>query len=122
MTFTPTAGVEDQNRYFDTRPFWGGAAIFRPDGGRCTTSFVVKNSAGTRFMVTAGHCGPVGTLWHTAGGLYMGQTVSRPSFPAYDMALIGNDSYGSYIYMGDVAGYGSKVLGAGDPVVGATTA
>lgn len=119
LTFTPSAGLENQSRYYDTAPFWGGAAIYRPDGARCSTAFVVKNGAGTRYMVTAGHCGAVGTTWRTAGGVYVGQTVSRPNYPAYDMELIGGgSSYGSYIYMGDATGYGSKVLGAGDPVVG----
>lgn len=120
VTFTPSAGIERQTRYYDTPGFWGGAAIFRPDGARCSTSFTVKNSAGTRYMVTAGHCGGVGTTWKTAGGVSVGQTVSRPSYPSYDMQLIGGGSaYGSYIYMGDRNGYGSKVLGAGDPAVGA---
>jgi hypothetical protein len=119
VKFNPTPGIDLQSRYYDTAPFWGGAAIYRPDGARCTTSFAVKNSVGTRYMVTAGHCGGVGTTWRTAGGVYVGQTVSRPNFPTYDMALIsGGSSYGSYIYMGNSTGYGSKVLGAGNPVVG----
>lgn len=120
VRFTPSAGIERESRYYDTAPFWGGAAIYRSNGGRCTTSFTVKNSSGTRFMVTAGHCGPVGTTWRTAGGVYVGQTVSRPNYPTYDMALIrGGSSYGTHVYMGNRTGYGSKVLGAGDPVVGA---
>lgn len=120
VTVTASAGIETQSRYYDTAPYWGGAAIYRSDGARCTASFVVRNSAGTRYMVTAGHCGGVGTTWRTAGGVYVGQTVSRPSYPSYDMELIGGgSSYGSYIYMGDRTGYGSKVLGAGDPAVGA---
>lgn len=118
VTFTSTAGIDLQSRYYDTTPFWGGAAIYRPDGGRCSTAFAVKNSAGTRYMVTAGHCGDVGTTWRTANGTYVGQTVSRASYPTWDLELIGGSSYGSYVYMGDSTGYGSKVLGAGDPVVG----
>jgi hypothetical protein len=35
------------------------------------------------------------------------------------VSLITGSSYGTYIYMGDRNGVASKVLGAGDPVVGA---
>lgn len=118
VSFTPGPGIERQGRYNDTTPYWGGGAIIRSDGARCSTSFTVKNSAGTRYMVTAGHCGPVGTRWRTPTGASVGTTVSRPSFPAYDMSLIRGSSYGSYLFMGNRTGYGSRVLGAGDPVVG----
>jgi hypothetical protein len=80
----------------------------------------VKYPSGARGIVTAGHCGGVGTRWTAWDtGAWAGNTTARAPFPVWDVALISGSSYGSYIYMGDRNGYGSKVLGAGDPVVGA---
>lgn len=42
-------------RYDDKSPYWGGAAISTPIGGRCTSGFSWKINQYT-YMVTAGHC------------------------------------------------------------------
>ena len=46
------------NRRDDIAPFWGGAGIRVAGGGTCSSGYTVRNSAGTRFMITAGHCSP----------------------------------------------------------------
>jgi hypothetical protein len=42
----------------DRAPFWGGARIHNSvDGSECTAGFGVKDANGTRWLLTAGHCG-----------------------------------------------------------------
>ncbi|MGL5809187.1 MAG: S1 family peptidase [Nocardioides sp.] len=105
-------------RYNDTPPFWGGAAIFN-GGVRCSSGFTVRNnSTGARHMVTAGHCGPLGSVWTSGSGQYFGTMTQRASFPTWDLALLSGASYGTYIYMGNQTGVGTPTGAAGDPVVG----
>ena len=69
-------------------------------------------------MVTAGHCFLSGqSAWSTGGGGSFGSVVSRFNYPNYDMELLGNGSYGPYIYEGNATGYGTHVISAGDPGV-----
>lgn len=64
----------------------GGDAIFG-GGARCSLGFNVRNTAGTRFFVTAGHCGNIAATWTLANGTALGSRV-RSSFPGNDFALI----------------------------------
>jgi len=106
------------SRKSDTPPFWGGAGIATPVG-ICSAGYTVQNSAGTRYMVTAGHCGSNGGAVTTEnGGLAFG-TISGNGGPSRDMELIGGQSYAGRIYGGGVDSTVSyPVVGAGDPVVG----
>jgi hypothetical protein len=111
---------DDLGRRSDPPPHWGGTSITN-GSSVCTAGFVVKNSSGTRYMVTAGHCfGLWSAVYNTGGGYHMGWVVRRGPIPPRDMELIGGKSYGSYVYGGDTTGYGRKVLSAGDPVVNFT--
>jgi hypothetical protein len=49
----------------------GGLGIIGPSGG-CTSNYIYRNSAGTPFLVTAGHCGS-GAFYHN--GTAIGQTL-----------------------------------------------
>ena len=107
-------------RLSDSTPHWGGASITN-GGGTCSSGMSVKNSAGTRFMVTAGHCFLAGQAVRSPGSPYYawGTVVNRAPFPTWDMELIGGSSYGNYAYTGPVVSNGFKpFLGAADPVVG----
>jgi streptogrisin D len=66
----------------------GGDAIF---GGniRCSLGFNVRNSAGTFFFLTAGHCGNAASSWYADSGhtVFLGSTSSS-SFPGNDYAIV----------------------------------
>ncbi len=57
--------VIEAGRFSDTAPFRGGAAIDFRDWAAsyydCTSGFTVVNSSGQRGLVTAAHCGPLGS-------------------------------------------------------------
>jgi hypothetical protein len=110
--------TERDSRQNDPPPHWGGASI-TSGGAVCSSGFVVRNGAGTRFMVTAAHCFGLGaTVTSTGGGWNFGTVVSRGPFPTWDLELLGGASYGSYIYVGGATGVGSHMLGAADPIIG----
>lgn len=58
----------------------GGDAIYAPSGGRCSLGFNVRNSAGTTYFLTAGHCTNISSTW-TNGSATLG-TRSGTSFRA----------------------------------------
>jgi hypothetical protein len=108
------------SRKADITPYWGGNGVTASVGTPwCSTGFTVRNSAGARSMVTAGHCFANGTSVVTEnGGLAMG-AVSGNGLPSQDMELISGSSYGASIFVGGVdSSTGNAVVGAGDPVVG----
>jgi streptogrisin D len=82
----------------------GGDAIF---GGqfRCSLGFNVRNSAGTFFFLTAGHCGNIAATWfsNSAHTAVLGNTV-RSSFPGNDYAIV--QYTGSATHPGNVDLYG----------------
>ena len=66
----------------------GGDAIY---GGqfRCSLGFNVRNSAGTFFFLTAGHCGNIASSWFSDSGhtVLLGSTAGS-SFPGNDYAIV----------------------------------
>jgi streptogrisin D len=66
----------------------GGDAIY---GGssRCSLGFNVRNSAGTYYFLTAGHCGNIASSWYAdaAHTVFLG-TRAGTSFPGNDYAII----------------------------------
>jgi len=79
--------VEHVAGTFSTR-ISGGDAIY---GGqyRCSLGFNVRNSSGTYYFLTAGHCGNVASTWYTNSShtTVLG-TRSGTSFPGNDYAII----------------------------------
>lgn len=70
------------------QPYWniiGGQAIYT-GGSRCSVGFNARNSAGTRFVITAGHCTNIGSTWSGVGGALGSRYAS--SFPTNDYGLI----------------------------------
>ena len=64
----------------------GGDAIYAPSGGRCSLGFNVRDSAGTRFFLTAGHCTNISSTW-TNGSATLG-TRTGTSFPGNDYGIV----------------------------------
>jgi streptogrisin D len=66
----------------------GGDAIY---GGqyRCSLGFNVRNSAGTYYFLTAGHCGNIASTWYSNSGhtTTLGTTAGS-SFPGNDYAIV----------------------------------
>ncbi|MEV1287732.1 S1 family peptidase [Micromonospora sp. NPDC049679] len=63
----------------------GGDAIYT-GGSRCSLGFNVRNSAGTQYFLTAGHCTNAGTTW-TNGSATLG-TRAGTSFPGNDYGIV----------------------------------
>ncbi|MFF7330103.1 trypsin-like serine protease [Streptomyces sp. NPDC008150] len=69
-------------------PLVDGAEPILSTAGRCSAGFNVTNGQAD-FVLTAGHCGPVGSLWFTEadGTRQLGRTVAR-TFPGKDFSLV----------------------------------
>ncbi|WP_436494446.1 S1 family peptidase [Actinokineospora sp. HUAS TT18] len=70
------------------RPLWniiGGQAIYF-GSGRCSVGFNARNSAGTRYVITAGHCTNLGGTVSGVGGTI--GPVAGSSFPTNDYGII----------------------------------
>ncbi|MGM1062006.1 S1 family peptidase [Saccharothrix sp. Mg75] len=70
------------------RPMWniiGGQALYF-GGGRCSVGFNARNSAGARFVITAGHCTELGGSVSGTGGA-IGSVVTT-SFPGNDYGTV----------------------------------
>ncbi|WP_246562364.1 S1 family peptidase [Streptomyces roseirectus] len=98
-----------------------GALPILSTSGRCSAGFNVTNGQ-QDFILTAGHCGPNGSVWFANGqaSQQVGQTVDS-SFPGGDYSVIqyagGKAGEGADIVaIGN--GNGVRITGFGDPVVG----
>jgi len=102
-------------------PRLNGADALFAGAGRCSAGFNVTNGQND-FILTAGHCGPVGTTWFSdqQGNSRVGDTVSG-SFPGGDFSLVRYDP-GTALDGADVVsvggGQGVRITGAADPAVG----
>ena len=96
----------------------GGDAIYT-SGARCSLGFNVRNSSGTYFFLTAGHCTNIGVTWTTASGTVIGQRVGT-SFPTNDYGIV-QYTNPSISHPGTVNLYNGTsrdITGAGNPSVG----
>lgn len=111
------------HRRDDEPPFFGGAGI--TDGGMlCSSGYPVKNSAGTRFMVTAGHCFPEGFFVFTESGRHIYGNVSGRRLESIDgsrrdMELVGpQDNFGAVFIGGVTSPVAMPIVAYGDTAVG----
>ncbi|MEW1643619.1 S1 family peptidase [Streptomyces sp. NPDC091219] len=83
-----------------------GAQPILSTGGRCSAGFNVTNGQDD-FILTAGHCGPVGSIWfaNNQGDQQLGKTVSD-NFPGSDFSLVQ--------YASGSAGDGADVVAIGN--------
>ncbi|MGW5037545.1 S1 family peptidase [Streptomyces parvulus] len=98
-----------------------GAEPILSTAGRCSAGFNVTDGR-TDFILTAGHCGPTGSVWFGdgGGGRQVGRTVAG-SFPGDDFSLVeyANGKAGDgagVVAVGD--GKGVRITGTGEPAVG----
>ncbi|MFD5074039.1 S1 family peptidase [Streptomyces sp. NPDC058371] len=98
-----------------------GAQPIFSTGGRCSAGFNVTNGQ-SEFILTAGHCGPAGSVWFAdnGGAQQVGRTITD-SFPGSDFSLVqytnGQTEAGSNVVaVGD--GKGVRINGAADAAVG----
>ncbi|MEU0912666.1 S1 family peptidase [Streptomyces althioticus] len=89
--------------------------------GRCSAGFNVTDGR-REFILTAGHCGPQGSVWFSDGGdrKKVGTTVGG-SFPGDDYSLIAYEGGRAGENAGVVAvggGKGVRITGVADPTVG----
>lgn len=106
-------------RWNDSSPFYAGAALGPPSGGRsnCTSGIpAVSTWDGRQWLVTAGHCYDVGDHVSAAGGNYIGQV--KYDLPAIDAAFIEAPTY-RYTWDGvDATGYSRYLNGVRNVAVG----
>ena len=102
----------------------GGHAIY---GGssRCSLGFNVRNSAGTYFFITAGHCTNISTTWRDSAGVTLGNRTGT-SFPTNDYGIVQySASYtnhpGNIMTGQDIASAGNAVVGQAVRRSGSTT-
>jgi hypothetical protein len=94
-------GSRDVSRDRDEPAVKVGARINSATGG-CSTGFVIRNATTQeKRMVTAGHCGPLGTVWRTGSGAPAGTTVARTFVDGgLDVSYLGGVSYLSWMWVG----------------------
>ncbi|MGC9377338.1 S1 family peptidase [Streptomyces sp. MH13] len=110
--------MERTDGTFTTR--LNGAEPILSAAGRCSAGFNVTD--GTRdFILTAGHCGPTGSVWSGGGGdRQVGRTVAG-SFPGDDFSLVeyADGKAGDGADVVAVGGdQGVRITGTGEPAVG----
>lgn len=98
-----------------------GAEPILSTAGRCSAGFNVTDGT-SEFILTAGHCGPTGSVWFGdgRGDRQVGRTVAG-SFPGDDFSLVeyANGEAGDgadLVAVGD--GKGVRITGTGEPAVG----
>jgi streptogrisin D len=94
----------------------GGDAIYAPSGGRCSLGFNVRNSAGTNYFLTAGHCTNISSTW-TNGSVTLG-TRAGTSFPGNDYGIVRYTN--TTITKTGGVGTSVDITSAATPAVGAT--
>ncbi|HEX7746532.1 MAG TPA: S1 family peptidase [Micromonosporaceae bacterium] len=97
----------------------GGNAIYG-GGYRCSLGFNVRNSAGTQYFLTAGHCTNLSSSWYANSSqtTYLGPRAGT-SFPGNDYGIVRYNSTVSrpgnvYLYNGtyrDITGAGNAYVG-----------
>jgi hypothetical protein len=120
-----STATDTWHRRDDIPSYYGGGGI-TSGGAICSSGYAVQNSAGTRFMTTAGHCFANGATVLTESGANTYGTVSNRRLPtvtghAQDMELVGGQSYAGRIFTGGVTSTTSiPVVAAGTAYVGYT--
>ncbi|MEU4429014.1 S1 family peptidase [Actinoplanes sp. NPDC024001] len=93
----------------------GGDAIYS-GGGRCSLGFNVRNSAGTYYFLTAGHCTRGTSSWNN-GSVTLGTTAGS-SFPGNDYGIVRYTN--TTITKTGGVGTNIDISSASTPAVGAT--
>jgi hypothetical protein len=88
------------SRTDDFEPWTVGIRIWSATAG-CTTGFVIHSTTTTaKRMVTAGHCGAVGTAWNNNGDPVGSTVVRNFTDGGFDVSYIGGRTYEPWSYVG----------------------
>lgn len=91
-------------RRTDTPPYYGGDMIDVVGHMICSSGFTLTNLYGTRYAITAGHCGALNARVETKDRSYFGTMYfHRLGNGNLDNALVGGVSYGGRIWVGGPA-------------------
>ncbi len=104
--------IDTWGRYADTSPFYAGARIRElSTGENCTSGWGVTGADGWSYMVTAGHCGRLGsTWWNGSQNVKIG--VAAREERAHDILLISTQTAGRmYDGAADAAEFTKRVNG-----------
>ncbi|MFD9703884.1 hypothetical protein [Lentzea sp. NPDC059081] len=118
------------SRFFDSAPYKGGAYIENYSGGAvqgaCTSGFaVVNNATGADKILTAAHCGNLGSYYTTGNLDFIGSVETRSV--ASDSEIIGatgqprvwiGDSIQTELETGRANQYGLDVIGSSATIAG----
>jgi streptogrisin D len=72
--------------------------MWNDSGAGCTSGFGVRDAGGAKYILTAAHCGQLGSQWSDADGEPIGSMVARNQ--NHDVALIATALAGDTIYAG----------------------
>ena len=87
-------------RIAESPSYWDGIRINRNNNqNHCTAGFDVLKG-GSRYFLTAGHCGPSGSYWYNNGNYIGWESYISYSADGYDSALIGGGDYGAWMWDG----------------------
>ncbi|MFE5261013.1 S1 family peptidase [Streptomyces coelicoflavus] len=111
--------MERTEGVFTTR--LNGAEPILSTAGRCSAGFNVTDGT-SDFILTAGHCGPTGSVWFGdgEGDRQIGRTVAG-SFPGDDFSLVeyaGGRAGDAADVVAVGGGKGVRITGTGEPAVG----
>ncbi len=109
--------MADVSRQDDSPPWWGGARTWNQTASTlCTSGFGVRDAANQRYILTAEHCGQVGSRIADGKGELIGYT-SR-GHDAHDIGLIPAPSENVIYIGGGDSNTGVRVTGWGHVFVG----
>lgn len=81
---------DDITRQNDSAPWQGGGALYNRSDGDCSTGFAVLTGSGSGRLLSAGHCGSLGSIMYDGVGDRIG--VVSNVLPGYDSMLIDPDA------------------------------
>jgi hypothetical protein len=109
--------MTDVSRQDDSPPWWGGARTWNQTASTlCTSGFGVRDGAGRRYILTAEHCGQVGSRIADGRGELIGFTSH--GHDAHDIGLIPANSENVMYVGGGDSNSGARVTGWGHVFVG----
>jgi hypothetical protein len=109
--------MTDVSRQDDSSPWWGGARTWNQTASTlCTSGFGVRDSANRRYILTAEHCGQIGSRIADGKGELIGYTSH--GHDDHDIGLIPTNSENLMYVGGGDSNTGVRVTGWGHVFVG----